>query len=230
MSTVVVLAKAPRAGAVKTRLCPPCTPHQAALLAEAALRDTLAAVAATPAGRRVVALDGPPGAWLPPGFDVLPQRGDGLAERLAAAFEDVAAPALLIGMDTPQVTPALLAAGIERLRRADAVFGPALDGGYWAIGLEAADERVFRGIPMSARDTGAIQLARLRALGLRVATLRPLTDVDTMADARAVAATAPWSRFARALYRDVLAGEPRPAAGHGGRRRQARSTSARAAP
>jgi glycosyltransferase A (GT-A) superfamily protein (DUF2064 family) len=99
---LLVIAKAPEPGRSKTRLCPPCSPEQAAALAEAALTDTLRAVAATPADERVLVLDGTPGDWLPEGFRVVPQRGDGLDERLAAAFADAGGPALLIGMDTPQ--------------------------------------------------------------------------------------------------------------------------------
>ena len=105
-ATVIVIAKAPVPGRVKTRLTPPLSPTQAAALARAALEDTLAAVAAARlAGRRVVALDGDPDGWLPDGFELVAQRGGGLAQRLARAFEDVGGPALLIGMDTPQITP-----------------------------------------------------------------------------------------------------------------------------
>jgi rSAM/selenodomain-associated transferase 1 len=199
---LLVLAKAPVPGRVKTRLTPPCTPQQAAALARAALEDTLAAVAAsTRPARRVLVLDGRRGPWVPPGFAVVAQRGEGLAARLAAAFADAGAPALLVGMDTPQVTPDLLDAGLDALGAAavDACFGAATDGGYWAIGLRRADPAVFRGVPMSAPNTGAVQAARLRALGLRTATLPPLRDVDTIADARAVAALAPHGRFAAAL-------------------------------
>src|SRR5205807_5507305 len=89
--TIIVLAKAPVPGRVKTRLCPPCDPAQAARLAEAALVDTLRAVAAPRWDRRVLVLDGTPGPWLPGRFEVLPQRGDGLDERLAHAFTDVGA-------------------------------------------------------------------------------------------------------------------------------------------
>jgi rSAM/selenodomain-associated transferase 1 len=197
---IVVIAKSPRPGRVKTRLTPPCSPEQAARLAGAALEDTLAAAARTRrATRRVLVLDGAPGAWVPSGFDVVPQRGDGLAARLAAAFEDVAGPAFLVGMDTPQVTPQLLDAGVGALDESDAVFGAALDGGYWGIGLRRADPAAFRGVPMSESVTGLVQRVRLAALGLRTTVLPPLRDVDTIDDAHAVAAEAPGGRFAAAL-------------------------------
>lgn len=199
---LLVIAKAPVPGRVKTRLTPPCTPTQAAALARAALEDTLAAVAASRrVTRRVVVLDGEPGPWLPPGFDVIPQRDGGLSERLAGAFEDAGAPALLVGMDTPQLTPELLDGGIAALAAAgvDAALGTATDGGYWAIGLRRADGRVFEDVPMSAVNTGVVQAARLAALGLATASLPPLLDVDTVADARRVATAAPQSRFAAAL-------------------------------
>ncbi|MFG3099176.1 DUF2064 domain-containing protein [Streptomyces sp. NPDC048182] len=194
--TLLVIAKEPRAGRVKTRLTPPFTPAEAAALAEAALADTLHAVAAAPARRRVLVLDGAPGPWLPPGFEVVPQCAGGLDERLADAFAGCAGPALLIGMDTPQVTPELLTVD---LAGCDACLGPAEDGGFWALGLARPDPALLRGVPMSTPVTGAAQRARLRAAGLRVRDLPPLRDVDTAADARAVAALAPESRFAARL-------------------------------
>jgi uncharacterized protein len=196
---VVVIAKAPVPGRVKTRLTPPCTPEQAAALAAAALADTLRAALACVAARRVLVLDGAPGSWVPDGFDVLPQRGDGLAERLAAAFDDVGGPAFLVGMDTPQVTAELLDAGLGALERADAAFGAALDGGYWGIGLRRADPEAFRAVPMSEGNTGALQRTRLAELDLHTAILPPLRDVDTIEDAWSVAAEAPDSEFAATL-------------------------------
>jgi rSAM/selenodomain-associated transferase 1 len=205
VTSLLVIAKAPVPGRVKTRLTPPCTPVDAAALAAAALADTLVAVARSQAARRrVLVLDGEPGPWVPPGVEVLPQRGDGLAARLVAAFCDVDGPAFLVGMDTPQVTPALLDAGVRALHHADAAFGPALDGGYWGIGLRRPAPAVFRDVPMSAPTTGAIQRARLAELGLDTALLPPLQDVDTIADAQRVAAAVPESRFARALERVVV--------------------------
>ncbi|MFF4394470.1 DUF2064 domain-containing protein [Streptomyces sp. NPDC001480] len=198
MITLLVIAKEPRPGRVKTRLTPPFTPREAAGLAEAALADTLDAVAAAPAGRRVLVLDGRPGPWLPPGFDVVPQCPGGLDERLAAAFAGCDGPALLIGMDTPQVTPRLLTVGFDDC---DAWFGPAEDGGFWALGLASPDPGLLRGVPMSTPVTGAVQRDRLVAAGLRVRDLPRLRDVDTAADARAVAALAPHGRFAARLAR-----------------------------
>jgi uncharacterized protein len=200
-ATLAVIAKAPAPGRTKTRLCPPLTLVQAAELAEAALRDTLEAAAATPAARRVVVLDGRPGPWLPGGFDVVAQRGGGLDERLAAAFADLPGPTLIIGMDTPQVTPVILEQALTRLESAAAVLGPAADGGYWAIGLRRGEPRALLGVPMSTAHTFAAQTLRLRALGLAIDELDTVRDVDTFSDALVVAADAPHTGFARALAR-----------------------------
>ncbi|TGA88312.1 DUF2064 domain-containing protein, partial [Streptomyces sp. MZ04] len=206
--TLLVIAKQPLPGRVKTRLTPPYTPQEAARLAEAALRDTLDAVLAAPARRRVLVLAGDAGPWLPTGFDVVPQCAGGLDERLAAAFGGCTGPTVLIGMDTPQVTPALLAPalGHDAWRDADAWFGPAVDGGFWALGLAEPDPELLRGVPMSTPTTGAAQRDRLTAAGLRVRDLPVLRDVDTADDAALVAADAPDSRFAAALARLTPAG------------------------
>jgi glycosyltransferase A (GT-A) superfamily protein (DUF2064 family) len=190
---ILVMAKAPVPGQVKTRLCARFTPAQAARLAEAALRDTLDTVVRTPAARRVLVLDGSPGAWLPDGVEVLPQSDGGLDERIAAALAAVAGPTVVIGMDTPQLT-------VNQLRfdwnRHDAWLGPAADGGWWALGLREPDPALVRAVPMSTARTGAVQLDRLHAAGLRVGMLPTLRDVDTPACAAAVAAAAHGTRFA----------------------------------
>jgi glycosyltransferase A (GT-A) superfamily protein (DUF2064 family) len=196
VTTLLVIAKEPRPGRVKTRLTPPFTPEEAAALAEASLADTLDVVARTPARRRVLVLEGEPGPWLPPGFEVVRQCAGGLDERLAAAFAACDGPALLIGMDTPQVTPELLTVD---LTDCDACFGPAEDGGFWALGLAEPDPALLRGVPMSTPHTGAAQRARLA--GLRVREMPRLRDVDTAHDAGVVAATAPDGRFAALLDR-----------------------------
>ncbi|MEU8826585.1 DUF2064 domain-containing protein [Streptomyces sp. NPDC048636] len=201
--TLLVIAKEPVAGRVKTRLTPPYTPVQAAALAEAALTDTLRTVAELPARRRVLALDGRPGRWLPLGFEVIAQCRGGLDQRLAHAFANCHGPTLLLGMDTPQITPALLSPVLDPhgWTGSDAWFGPAVDGGFWALGLADPDPALLRGVPMSTATTGAVQRRRLVDAGLRVYDLPTLRDVDTASDALKVAAAAPGSRFARTLSR-----------------------------
>jgi len=199
MTTLLVIAKEPVPGRVKTRLTPHYSPEQAAALAEAALADTLDAVLRCPAERHVLVLDGRPGPWLPLGFDVVPQVAGGLDERLAAAFGACRGPALLVGMDTPQVTPALLAPALEGTGRADAWLGPAADGGFWALGLTRPDPELLRGVPMSTPQTGRVQYERLAGAGLSVRLLPQLRDVDTPADAEEVARLVPGSRFAAAV-------------------------------
>lgn len=195
--TLLVIAKEPVPGRVKTRLTPPYTPQEAAALAGAALADTLHAMLRIPARRRTLVLDGNPGPWMPHGFEVVPQVSGGLDERIAAAFELCDGPALLLGMDTPQVTPDLLV-GVGR-DGSDAWFGPAADGGFWALGFAdpAGAGSLVRGVPMSTDHTGNVQRRRLVEAGLTVGDLALLRDVDTAADAASVAACCPpRSRFA----------------------------------
>ncbi|WP_405940090.1 DUF2064 domain-containing protein [Streptomyces sp. NBC_00726] len=202
-TTLLVIAKEPLPGRVKTRLTPPFSPAEAARLAEAALADTLHTVLALPAARRAVVLAGAPGPWLPPGIEVVRQGAGGLDERLAAAFGACAGPALLIGMDTPQITAADLAPALApgAWEGCDAWFGPAEDGGFWALGLAEPDPGLLRGVPMSVPETGAVQRRRLVDAGLTVRDLPRLRDVDTAADAAEVAALAPDGRFAAELAR-----------------------------
>src|SRR5207245_9051896 len=115
-----------------------------------ALGHTLEVVAATEAAARILVRDGRPGPWVPAGVEVRAQTGGGLDERLAQAFSHVSGPALLVGMDTPQLTVELLdhATGTLLAPGVDAVIGPAYDGGWWSIGLRRPDPRVFLGIHM----------------------------------------------------------------------------------
>lgn len=212
----LVMAKAPRPGRVKTRLCPPFTPVQAATVAAAALADTLAVVGTVPAARRTVVLDGQYG--MPAGWRAIAQRGAGLGDRLAHAYADTARDgvgSLLVGMDTPQLTRSFMHDAARLLSSADAVLGPAYDGGWWALGLrDPSHGAVLREVPMSTSDTGAETLRALRRRGLRVALLPELRDVDTAADAYAVVAQCPpGSRFVAAVAqylpaRPALAARP----------------------
>lgn len=205
IGTLLVIAKEPVPGRVKTRLVPPLTFEQAADIAGAALWDTLRAVAGVPARRRLLAFDGDHARWCPEGWQAVPQPDGGLDARLVDAFAAAQpGPAVLVGMDTPQLRSEQLAAWDAD--RFDACFGPAADGGYWAIGFAdpAVAAAAITGIPMSLDTTGRHQLTRLDELGLRVQILDELTDVDTIDSAREVAREAPGSAFAHALARAVV--------------------------
>ena len=202
--TVIVLAKEPLPGLVKTRLQSAFTRTEAAALAAASLADTQAAVRGSRARRRVLAWQGNPSQWAA-GFEVTLQPAGSLNDRLAAAFaaadDGADRPCLLIGMDTPQVTPELLD---TRWDGADAVLGLSDDGGFWAIGFRgSAPAGAFTGIPMSVDRTGAFQLARLTELGLSVRLLPPLRDIDHPADLDAVCYQNPQLRVAR-RYAEII--------------------------
>jgi uncharacterized protein len=200
---IVVMAKEPRPGFAKTRLCPPCEPVEASRIAEAALADTLACVRATPARRHVIVLDGSPGEWLPDGFTVVPQVQGSFGARLEAALVAAFAlgdePVVLIGMDTPQVRPGDLVAIEAALRRGmatTAVLGLALDGGWWALGLNHLIPGLFDGVEMSVDTTGEQQMSRFAEVGYEVAQTASMRDMDHLYDAHAIAAMAPGSYFA----------------------------------
>ncbi|TRW86357.1 DUF2064 domain-containing protein [Mycolicibacterium sp. 018/SC-01/001] len=209
---LLVVAKAPVAGLAKTRLAATVGDAAAAEIAAAALLDTLDAVASSPAEARVVAMTGDLDAAARSAeirtrladFVVVDQRGDGFADRLANAHRDAAAATgttavVQIGMDTPQVTPDLLAECVRGLAVDDATLGLAADGGWWVLGVrDAAYAECLRAVPMSAPDTGAVTLSALRDTGLSVGLVTELADVDTIADVDAVRSACPaGSRFAR---------------------------------
>ncbi|MCT2582949.1 TIGR04282 family arsenosugar biosynthesis glycosyltransferase [Actinophytocola gossypii] len=211
---LLVVAKAPVPGLAKTRLARSVGDRVAAGLAAAALLDTLAAVLAVPGTLPVVAMTGSlPAAErsaeltaVLSSCTVVPQRGADLGERLANAHAEAGGlfpgvPVFQIGMDTPQLRPEVLTGAVVRLlaEDTDAVLGPATDGGWWGLGLRSpAAASVLRTVPTSRPDTGSRTLFALRGKGLRVRRLLAMSDVDTMADAARVAATAPGTHFARA--------------------------------
>ncbi len=227
-TVVLVVAKAPVPGRVKTRLAAHIGYDAAASLAAAALHDTLAACAARfGPGLRYLALDGdladavdgPELLRALAGWTVLPQRGRGLAQRLASAHADVAArehqhghraPRVVqVGMDTPQLTPRDLAAmgpspavgagsATDAAYPPHAVLGMAHDGGWWAVSLaDPGHAEALRDVPMSVPTTGTDTRAALVRAGVEVLAGPTLRDVDTVADATHVARLAPHTRFAR---------------------------------
>lgn len=205
MTAIVVLAKAPRPGAVKTRLSPPLSHYDAAAFAAASLSDTLDVADQVAWSARILALDVHTRAWARPGWLRLQQRGESLDERLGNALLDAqqvasGEPVLLIGMDTPHLTAADLRRARDALTTHDAVVGPATDGGFWALGLRRAEGRLVHGVQMSTAATAAAQLERLSEASLRTALVAQYRDIDTIDDAWAAARSKTGARFALHLH------------------------------
>jgi uncharacterized protein len=188
---IVVFAKAPVPGLAKTRLAPALGADGAAALAARMLEHTMAQAVAAALGTVEVCAAPDPGHPL---FTTLARRhgvvlsaqgaGD-LGQRMQAAFERVLSagrPALLIGTDAPALDAAVLRQAAETLSAHDAVFVPALDGGYVLVGLHRADARWFSGVAWSTPQVMQQTRDRLAAAGQRWAELPPLADIDEPAD------------------------------------------------
>jgi rSAM/selenodomain-associated transferase 1 len=190
----VVFTKAPRAGAVKTRLIPLLGAEGAAALHRQLLHRTL--VTATSAGLGPVELHGAPDiedAYLHDcarrfGVSLAMQKGDDLGARMCNAFEAGLAHhahVILVGTDCPVLTPHHLYEAQSALAQGDdAVLIPAEDGGYALIGLARNDKRVFDGVDWGSDSVLAATRARLKALGWRWSELETLWDVDRPEDYR----------------------------------------------
>jgi uncharacterized protein len=192
---LAVMAKAPRAGQVKTRLQPPLSADEAAALNVCFLRDTAENIAAvaregsgqglicyTPAGDEA-AFDG----LLPQGFGLIAQRGDGFGERLLYAAEDILScgfgAVCLIDSDSPTMPTNALRQAVEELARPGEriVIGPSVDGGYYLIGMKRAEPRVFERIAWSTESVYAETVDRVREAGLELVELPRWYDVDDAA-------------------------------------------------
>jgi glycosyltransferase A (GT-A) superfamily protein (DUF2064 family) len=207
---VLVVAKAPIAGQVKTRLGAEIGMASAADVAAASLLDTMAACAEafgpdgcllSLSGDFADAVRGDELIRATAGWSVAHQRGITFAERLANAHLDVppGGPVVQVGMDTPQLTPALLAEVAAATAEYDAVLGPAEDGGWWVLALRRPKgARSLHDVAMSTPTTYDDTRRALVGEGLDVGATTTLRDVDTVADAEAVAVTVPGSHFARA--------------------------------
>jgi hypothetical protein len=187
---LALFAKAPLAGSVKTRLCPPLTPAQAAACYEAMLRDILDQHVVEP--NADLALWYAPdyaGAWFrahaPARYRLVPQVGADLAARMAALFRAHAREGyrriVLRGTDSPSLPLARVAEAFDALERDDLVLCPDRDGGYNLIGLRAPCDALFD-LTMSSASVLEATLERAHGLGLGVALLAPHHDVDTAAD------------------------------------------------
>lgn len=209
--TVLIMAKAPIPGRVKTRLRPAFTDDEASELAAAALTDTVAA-AFRCTDRVVVALERWGSRAVPAEIGdaaVIDQQGGGLGERLdnalARQWEVSPGRQLVIGMDTPQVTPELLLAVADLAEHPpECGIGLASDGGFWALAFAGPPVPVLSKVPMSRPETGALTVSALRSAGCQVREGPQLADVDDATAAARVASIAPATVFAR-TYCEIVA-------------------------
>lgn len=191
MTAVIVFAKAPLPGLAKTRLAPALGAEGAAALAARMLQHALAQAVA--AGLGPVELCAAPDATHPllqqaaaaHGATLAAQGPGDLGERMHRAFARHLPPhdgALLMGADVPALDRDLLREAACALHDHDAVFVPALDGGYALVGLRRADARCFAGMHWSHAQVMEDTRARLRAAGLRWHETAPVADIDEPAD------------------------------------------------
>ncbi|MEN9576202.1 MAG: hypothetical protein RL514_4057 [Verrucomicrobiota bacterium] len=188
-SRLVVFVKAPRPGVVKTRLAQTLGAAAACAAYRQIVEVLLTHLAPLPAVELCftpadASADIAP--WLRPEWTAVPQADGDLGERLHAAFTEHfladAEQVVIIGSDCPTVTATDIEDAWVALDGHDVVLGPALDGGYWLIGLRAPQPALFTGIPWSTAAVFGETMRRARESDLRVALLRELADVDTEAD------------------------------------------------
>ncbi|MFQ5803785.1 MAG: TIGR04282 family arsenosugar biosynthesis glycosyltransferase [Candidatus Methylomirabilales bacterium] len=189
---VAIMAKAPRAGEVKTRLCPPLSTNEAAELYRCLLLDKIEQVRTVTKAIPAIAFTPDEGRTffeeVAPGFLLLPQRGGDLGVRLAHNFDQLLAKgytgALAIDTDTPTLPTHFLELALDLIATPaiDLVLGPSEDGGYYLIGLRKLYRELFEEIAWSTAEVMPETIRRAEAKGLKVATLPVWFDVDTPDD------------------------------------------------
>jgi rSAM/selenodomain-associated transferase 1 len=189
---VAIMAKAPSAGEVKTRLCPPLSLADAAELYRSFLLDKIEqvrslgtaslAIAYTPAEARAFFAE------VAPGYVLVQQQGADLGDRLANSLGELLDQghrgALAIDSDTPTLPLGFLQRALELVvtPEIDVVLGPTEDGGYYLIGLRAVHRELFEAMAWSTGQVLPETIRRADAKGLRVACLPPWYDIDTPDD------------------------------------------------
>ncbi|MFA6147377.1 MAG: TIGR04282 family arsenosugar biosynthesis glycosyltransferase [bacterium] len=189
---VVLMAKAPDPGRVKTRLCPPLAPAEAAQLYACMLGDAAEEISSLARVGRYLFLDPPESANRLPGapfsaFERFPQRGRDLGDRMwdaaATAFRHGAHRVVIVGADFPSLSAGTIRRAFRELSTgASVVFGPSADGGYYLVGLSSPDERLLRGFRWSTAEVLRDAAARCRILSAPFSFLPPGRDVDTGED------------------------------------------------
>lgn len=196
-TALVIFAKAPIPGEVKTRLCPPLTPDEAATLHGSFVLDMLertklaVAKLQLPFHRYLACAPSSELVFFKimeerQGVRLLDQVGENLGQRMHRTFVDLFAKGythvIIMGTDVPTLPLSVYQEAFTMLGRSDVVLGPALDGGYYLIGLEQPAEQLFTGVPWSTDQVLAVTQQQANALGLSVELTTAWRDVDTIED------------------------------------------------
>lgn len=214
---LIIFARQPIPGRVKTRLTPPLSHEQGARLYDCMLRDILARTRELAGVDRLLfhAADPDAGEYFrrtAPGVPLFPQEGNDLGERMVAAFETAFAMGYsrvaIIGSDSPDLPLAFITAAFVELAQGmhDVVFGPTEDGGYYLVAMTRMERALFRGIAWGSGTVLEESLQRAEGAGRRVTLLPGWYDVDTATDLdrselRDKANNAPLTReFIRSLH------------------------------
>jgi rSAM/selenodomain-associated transferase 1 len=197
---LVVMAKPPRIGEVKTRLCPPLTPGQASDLHECLLQDTVAKMERCLSAQLWIAFTPEGEEYFRRTFGerkkLLSQRGRDLGERMHHIFVDLSLlgyrDIVVLGSDIPTMPLSHVEQAFHMLSTdgEEVVLGPANDGGYYLIGLKTPVEEIFRRIPWSNAAVLQSTVQRIKGLGLRLALLPLAYDIDLEGDLKRL-----WNDF-----------------------------------
>ena len=188
--SLILFARAPRLGEVKTRLAVAVGDREAlAIYRELGSRAVQAST--MPDCTRVVAFTPPDAeadmrAWLGEDLHYVPQGSGDLGQRMQRAIANRIAEGdervVVVGSDCPTLTPEVIESAFAALSRADVVLGPAADGGYYLVGVNGDHPAIFQEVPWSSAETLAVTLRRAGDAGLRTALLAEHADIDTYDD------------------------------------------------
>jgi uncharacterized protein len=183
---VAIFFKNPLAGKTKTRLARKVGDQEALRIYHRLVQHLRQGISTAPYPMYVYFSDFiDPDLWPSPPFEYRLQAGEDLGERMLSAFEELLEryqSVLLIGTDTPVLTPALLEEAHQKLLKQRAVLGPSEDGGYYLIGLQEPHRELFREMPWSTDLVCALTSQRLEQKGIQCGLLAPMRDVDTLED------------------------------------------------
>jgi rSAM/selenodomain-associated transferase 1 len=193
MNAIVIIAKEPKPGSVKTRLTPPLDPQTASKIYHNLLLDRIEQVESLKGADHFVAYYPKSSLQffqniISSSFSLLPQKGKDLGERLSNIFSDLFKEGyeriVIMDSDSPNLPSRHISEGLRRLNEADLILGPCEDGGYYLVGLSSNMPQIFQGIPWSTSEVTKLTIEKARAMDKNISLLEKWYDVDTIEDLR----------------------------------------------